>query len=71
MPPVGLSFLRWAGRFAVAFWFSWPHLKQDWPTLLADWKIMLALAATGIALFNMTVYVGLAGTTALNVLLLQ
>jgi drug/metabolite transporter (DMT)-like permease len=71
VPPVALSFWRWAGAFAVAFWFAWPHLKKDWPVLLAHWKIMLVLAATGIAAFNTAAYIGLAGTTALNVLLLQ
>ena len=71
VPAVALSFWRWTGAFAVAFWFAWPHLKKDWPVLLANWKIMLALAATGIAFFNTAAYVGLADTTALNVLLLQ
>ena len=71
VPPVALSFWRWTGAFAVAFWFAWPHLKNDWRVLLAHWKIVLVLAATGMAFFNMIAYVGLAGTTALNVLLLQ
>jgi drug/metabolite transporter (DMT)-like permease len=71
VPPVALSFWRWVGAFVVALWFSWPHLKNDRPVLLAHWKIMLVLAATGIALFNTAAYIGLAGTTALNVLLLQ
>jgi drug/metabolite transporter (DMT)-like permease len=71
VPPVALSFWRWFAAFAVAFWFAWPHLKKDWPVLWAHWKLMLILAATGIALFNTAAYIGLAGTTALNVLLLQ
>ena len=71
VPAIALSFWRWTGAFAVAFWFAWPHLKKDWPVLLAQWKIMLVLAATGIAFFNTVAYIGLAGTTALNVLLLQ
>jgi drug/metabolite transporter (DMT)-like permease len=71
VPPIALSFWRWTGAFAVAFWFAWPHLKNDWRVLLAHWKIMLVLAASGMGLFNMVAYVGLAGTTALNVLLLQ
>ena len=71
MPAVALSFWRWVGAFAVAFWFSWPYLKQDWRALLSHWKLMLILAATGIAAFNTTAYIGLAGSTALNVLLLQ
>jgi drug/metabolite transporter (DMT)-like permease len=71
VPAVALSFWRWSGAFAVAFWFAWPHLKNDWTVLLAHWKLMLMLSASGIAFFNMTAYVGLAGTTALNVLLMQ
>lgn len=71
VPAIALSFWRWTGAFAVAFWFAWPHLRKDWPVLLAEWKIMLALAATGIAFFNTVAYIGLAGTTALNVLLMQ
>jgi drug/metabolite transporter (DMT)-like permease len=71
VPAIALSFWRWTGAFAVAFCFAWPHLKKDWPLLLADWKIMLALAATGIAFFNTVAYIGLSGTTALNVLLMQ
>jgi drug/metabolite transporter (DMT)-like permease len=71
VPAIALSFWRWTGAFAVAFWFAWPHLKDDWPVLRANWKIMLLLAATGIAAFNVAAYIGLAGTTALNVLLLQ
>ncbi len=71
VPAVALSFWRWTGAFVVAFFFAWPHLKKDWRVLLARWKIMTMLAATGIALFNIASYIGLAGTTALNVLLLQ
>src|SRR5665213_4351079 len=66
VPPIALSFWRWTGAFAVAFWFAWPHLKVDRPVLLAHWKIMLILAATGMGFFNIIAYVGLAGTTALN-----
>jgi drug/metabolite transporter (DMT)-like permease len=71
VPAIALSFWRWTGAFAAAFIFAWPHLKTDWRVLVAHWKIMLALAATGIALFNTAAYIGLAGTTALNVLLMQ
>jgi drug/metabolite transporter (DMT)-like permease len=71
VPAIALSFWRWTGAFSVAFFFAWPYLKNDWRVLLAHWKIMLALAATGIAFFNTAAYIGLAGTTALNVLLMQ
>jgi drug/metabolite transporter (DMT)-like permease len=71
VPAVALSFWRWVGAFAVAFCFAWPHLKKDWRVLLSQWKLMFVLAATGIAFFNTAAYIGLSGTTALNVLLLQ
>ena len=71
VPAVALSFWRWTGAFGIALWFAWPHLKKDWRVLLEHWKLMLILAATGIAFFNTAAYIGLAGTTALNVLLLQ
>jgi len=71
VPAIALSFWRWSGAFAVAFCFAWPHLKNDWRVLLAHWKLMSLLSASGIAFFNMAAYVGLAGTTALNVLLMQ
>jgi drug/metabolite transporter (DMT)-like permease len=71
VPVVTLSLLRWTGAFAVCIWFAWPHLKKDRPLLLKHWKLMLLLAATGIAFFNTAAYIGLAGTTALNVLLMQ
>ena len=71
VPAVALSFWRWTGAFGIALCFAWPHLKKDWPVLVTHWKLMLILAATGIAFFNTAAYIGLAGTTALNVLLLQ
>ena len=71
VPAIALSFWRWTGAFTVALWFAWPHLKRDWRALLDEWPLMIVLALTGIAFFNTAAYIGLAGTTALNVLLLQ
>jgi drug/metabolite transporter (DMT)-like permease len=71
VPPITLAYGRWTGAFLVAFGFAWPHLRHDWPVLLRHWKMMLLLAATGIASYNTMSYIGLNGTTALNVLLLQ
>jgi drug/metabolite transporter (DMT)-like permease len=71
VPPIALAYWRWTGAFLIAFGFAWPHLKRDFPVLLKDWKLMVLLSATGIATFNTMSYIGLASTTALNVLLLQ
>nr|WP_294511324.1 EamA family transporter [uncultured Rhodopila sp.] len=71
VPPVTLSWCRWTGAFLVAIGFAWPRLKADAPVMLRHWKMMLLLSATGIACYNTMAYLGLTGTTALNVLLLQ
>jgi drug/metabolite transporter (DMT)-like permease len=71
VPPIALAYWRWTGAFCVAIGFAWPHLKRDAPILLRHWRMLLLLSATGIATYNTLSYIGLAGTTALNVLLLQ
>jgi drug/metabolite transporter (DMT)-like permease len=71
VPPIALAYWRWTGAFVIAFGFAWPHLKRDAPILLRHWRMLLLLSATGIATYNTMSYIGLTGTTALNVLLLQ
>jgi drug/metabolite transporter (DMT)-like permease len=71
VPPIALAYWRWTGAFLIAFGFAWPYLKRDAPILLRHWRMMLLLSATGIATYNTMSYIGLTGTTALNVLLLQ
>src|ERR1700760_3338498 len=71
VPPIALAYWRWTGAFLVAVGFAWPYLKQDAAILLRHWRMMLLLSATGIATYNTMSYIGLTGTTALNVLLLQ
>ncbi len=71
VPPIALAYWRWTGAFLVAIGFAWPCLKRDAPTLLRHWRMMLLLSTTGIATYNAMSYIGLASTTALNVLLLQ
>jgi drug/metabolite transporter (DMT)-like permease len=71
VPPIALAYWRWTGAFAVAVSFAWPHLRRDAPVLLRHWRMMLFLSATGIATYNTMSYIGLATTSALNVLLLQ
>jgi drug/metabolite transporter (DMT)-like permease len=71
MPPIALAYWRWTGAFVIAFGFAWRYLRQDAQVLLHHWRMMLLLSATGIACYNTMAYIGLTGTTALNVLLLQ
>jgi drug/metabolite transporter (DMT)-like permease len=71
VPPVTLAYWRWTGAFLVAIGFAWPYLRRDAALLRRHWRMMLLLSATGIASYNTMSYIGLTGTTALNVLLLQ
>jgi drug/metabolite transporter (DMT)-like permease len=71
IPPVTLSFLRWAIAFFIILPFAWKHLQQDWPAIRSKLGTMVVLSITGIGAFNTLQYWALEHTQALNTLLLQ
>ena len=71
VPPATLSFWRWVGAFCIVLGFAWPHLRRDRAVLLRNWHWMLLFSLTGIACFNVMLYLGLTTTTALNGVLMQ
>jgi drug/metabolite transporter (DMT)-like permease len=71
IPPVTLSFLRWALAFLVVLPFAWKHLVRDWRALRGGLGIMIVISVTGIGAFNTLQYWALEYTQALNTLLLQ
>jgi len=71
IPPVTLSFLRWAFAFLIILPLAWPHLRRDWPAIRASLGMMIVLAVTGISAFNTMQYWALEHTQAINTLLLQ
>ncbi|MBI4985656.1 MAG: DMT family transporter [Rhodocyclales bacterium] len=71
VPPVALSFWRWAIALAFILPFAWPHLRRDWPQLKAAWRWLLPFGLLGTACYNALTYVGLQHTTAINGLLLN
>lgn len=71
VPPVALSFWRWAIALLILIPFAWPYLRRDMPILLSRWPIMLVFGVLGIAVFNTLLYTGLHDTTAINALLIQ
>ena len=71
VPPVALSFWRWAGASTLIFYFAWPRLKEDWPIIRRHLPLLLLLALTGVAMFNTLLYTGLQSTVALNAFLIQ
>lgn len=71
VPPMAMSFWRWALALVLITPFAWPHLKVDRAELVRRWPTVLALSATGVASFGAFLYLGLETTTALNSLLMQ
>ncbi len=71
VPPLALTFWRWAVSLAVILPLSWPHLRRDWLQVRRSWKILLVLGLTGVVGFPSFLYWGLQYTTALNSVLLQ
>jgi drug/metabolite transporter (DMT)-like permease len=71
IPPMMLSFIRWAGAFVVLLPFAAGHLVRDWPTIRKHVGLMTLLALTGFSAYNTMAYYGLQYTTAINGLLLQ
>ena len=71
IPPVTLSFLRWALAFLIILPFAWKHLVRDWGAIRARLGTMIVLSVAGIGAFNTLQYWALEHTQALNTLLLQ
>ena len=71
VPPLGLSFWRWAVAALILLPFAWPSMRAALPLARVHWRLVLALAVLGIAGFNSLVYLGLQTTTATNGVLLQ
>jgi drug/metabolite transporter (DMT)-like permease len=71
IPPVTLSFLRWAIAFFIILPFAWKHLQRDWAAIRGHLVTMIVLSVTGIGAFNTLQYWALEHTQALNTLLLQ
>jgi drug/metabolite transporter (DMT)-like permease len=71
IPPVTLSFIRWALAFLIILPFAWKHLKRDWGTIRARLGTMIVISVIGISAFNTLQYWALEYTEALNTVLLQ
>ena len=71
IPPITLSFIRWAVAFLIVLPFAWPHLVRDWAAIRTRLGTMVLLSFTGISIFNVMQYWALEYTEALNALLMQ
>ncbi|WP_319530253.1 EamA family transporter [uncultured Cohaesibacter sp.] len=70
LPPLGMSFWRWALCCGVLLFFTAPKFKTNWPVIKREWKLLTAMSALGIAAFNPLQYQALHTTTAINVTLI-
>jgi drug/metabolite transporter (DMT)-like permease len=71
VPPIALSFWRWAIALAFILPLAWPHLRQDGPRIAAGWRWTIPFGVLGTACYNALAYVGLQYTTVINGLLLN
>ncbi len=69
--PVMLNFLRWLVALAALAPFALPQLAGMGRVIRRDARMLVLLAATGVALFQTIVYLGLRTTTAVNAVLLN
>ncbi len=71
IPPLSLSFLRWATALLFLAPFTWRQLYRDWYLLKGHWTIIWLCSLFGIAIFNSLLYTATQTTTALNCALMQ
>jgi len=70
VPPVGLSFWRWALALLIFLPFAWPRVRRDWPAIRRHWRALALLAFFGMAGFHTALYLSVNYTTATNAALL-
>ncbi len=71
MPPVALSFWRWAIATLILLPFALPTLWRQRALVIRHWPVLLTLSISGVAIFNTLLYLALTMTTAVNVSLIQ
>ena len=70
MPPVALTFWRWAVALLVLLPFTIGMARRQWPAIRREWKFLVLLGLTGMAVFHSLQYSALNLTTAVNVTLI-
>ncbi|WP_407333428.1 DMT family transporter [Enterovibrio sp. 27052020O] len=71
IPPMGLSFWRWAVACIVLLPFVYKPMREQWPLLKQHIGLVLVLALLGVAGYNSLVYIALENTLSTNVVILQ
>ncbi len=71
IPPVSLSFWRWAVAAAILLAITAHAVPAHAPTLCRHWKLLCGLAASGVVCFTLGLYMGLNTTTVINATLIS
>lgn len=71
IPPLSLSFWRWALALAILLPLGLPRVRRQWPIIRQRWPSMLAMAAFSVGAFNTLLYLSAQTTTALNITLVN
>jgi len=69
--PITLNFWRWTVATLVLAPFAMPLMRGKWGEVRRHAGIVLALALTGVVLFQSLIYLGLRSTPAVNAVLLN
>ena len=69
IPPLALSFWRWALALMFLLPFGLPRVLRQWPVVRQRWRSLLALATFSVGAFNTLLYLSAQTTTAINITL--
>mgnify|MGYP000870044366 CR=1 FL=1 len=71
LPPLALSFWRWAVACLILCLFGLHHLRRQRELASAHWKFLAVQALLGVAGFNTFIYWAMQSTTAINAALIN
>jgi len=71
IPPVAMSFLRWATALLFIAPLTRRQVRRDWTELRRSWRILSLISLLGISSFNTLLYTAVQTTTAINCALMQ
>src|SRR6185295_13270973 len=70
IPPISLAFYRWLLASLIMFPFALKYFIREWRFVKSSALYLAAVSLTGVALFNMFVYIGAHYTSAINLALI-
>ena len=71
IPPIALSFWRWAVALLILACFGLVHLLRQRELALSKWRFITIQGVVGVAGFNSLIYLALQTTTAINAVLVN